>query len=547
MMDFWTNTDIEAILIQLNNQRLPFEKYKFSALGEGMTLLGRGASANVYEALSRERGKHIYAIKVIGFSNKHVDSQSFRDSVEAQRKLGTYESNIVRILDSVELRVWIEGQNEVVKAERIGASEDIKPKGNYLHLQFVLMEQLLPIFVSHRQGQRLVPHGLEIYDENEIMKLARDIGNAICYAHKQGLIHRDIKPENVFYDTKWKNYKLGDFGIAKLTDDGMASTIAFTKGYGAPEVVGTLDDKYDYTADIYSFGMMLYVLLNEMRFPESAAYRPTVYQYVHGYVPPEPLNGSDELVRIVLKMIRFDPDERYQTMEEVLHELDGLKFGRRMKYQREHKNTSLVLGSVTALAGSAMWKLSFMPQLKWEIPIWLYLLCGLCLVISIWALPRKKKRYLFYNYLFGILSGCVLMSDVVYRIMNKYSLSVNDFVQYRWLAVLFLSLTFVLLSSHGILRERDEDIIKAYFGKNIFWILATAYYVTLVLVYWNVTTIQDSKFNILGLVFGEQNLQWMMSWEPHLVGVCGTVFCIAWMLRERFLIMLENRREKTEL
>ena len=109
--------------------------------------------------------------------------------------------------------------------------------------------------------------------------MAYDIGLALKEAHLKNIIHRDIKLENIFYSDSDHRYKLGDFGISCITDDGMASTVAFTKGYGAPEVVGTLEDKYDCTADIYSFGMTLYVLINKLRFPSSKNYHPNIEQY----------------------------------------------------------------------------------------------------------------------------------------------------------------------------------------------------------------------------------------------------------------------------
>ena len=245
MMDYWTNEDIEAILEQLNRQNLPFKKYEFAALGEGLSLLGSGASANVYEAVTKDKKKTAAAVKVIGFGSRHVDPEAFRHSVEAQKEFGLYGDNVVKIYDSIELRVWIEGEHDVVRAEKIGLFDETEPEGHVLHLQFILMEKISPVFSTTKFKRRLIPDKLGTYDEKEILKLAHEIGTAINLAHKNNLIHRDIKLENIFYDPKGERYKLGDFGIARKTDDGMASTVVFTKGYGAPEVVGTLEDKYD--------------------------------------------------------------------------------------------------------------------------------------------------------------------------------------------------------------------------------------------------------------------------------------------------------------
>lgn len=573
MISFWTTEDIEAIMIQLNKYNFPFKKYEFAALGEGMSLLGSGAFANVYEAVARGKKKKEFAIKVIGFGNKHVDSEAFRNSVAAQKKICEFENDVVKIYDSIELRVWIEGDNDVIKVEAIDPYEETKPVGNYLHLQFILMEKIEPIIASHKLKHSLTSQKLEECDEKEIMKLAYEIGMAIDRAHKNNVIHRDIKLENIFYDRKSQHYKLGDFGIAKTTDDGMASTIAFTKGYGAPEVVGTLDDRYDYTADIYSFGMVLYVLLNEMRFPESTDYRPSVNQYVQGYVPMEPMNGSDELVSIVLKMLSFNPDDRYQSMEEVLNEFEELKFGRRIKYQREHKSLSLALGTVFALIGAVIWKLSFVPALKMDFGVPIYVFFGLCICKSILFLFRKKTMltsiaillvgcYLLFStgfswrivillicvtfgdYLPGILSGSAIVANVTYLIMSNNNLVVHDYEEYRWLAVLLISLSCFLLLLHAFLEERDIVVTKTYLGKNIFWILVSVHYLVLIPMSYGINMTQGTTLDIYRKILGNSNVEWILSWNPRLVGICGICFCLIWTLREWFLIYIEKRVEK---
>lgn len=573
MMNSWTNEDIEAIMVQLNKQNLPFKKYEFSLLGKGMKLLGSGASANVYEAVSKGKKIKEFAIKVIGFGSKHVDSAAFRSAVEAQTNLGySSANNVVKIHDSIELRVWIKGEHEVEKVEAVDPYEEAKPEGNFLNLQFILMEKTMPVLTSYRLSHKLIPSKLQEFDEKEIMKLAYEIGIAIDKAHKNNLIHRDIKLENIFYDSKLQQYKLGDFGIARTTDDGMASTVAFTKGYGAPEVVGTLDDKYDYTADIYSFGMLLYVLLNEMRFPESTDYHPTVFQYIQGYVPPEPLNGSDEFVGIVLRMLSFDPDDRYQSMEEVLNEFDRLKFGHRIKYQKEHKSATLVLGTVLALIGVAVWKMSFMSNLQVAFNAWGYLFWALCIGQTAFHLMKKKTgvvsaaifgvgMYLmistgftwwkllllfvltFCHYWSGIIGGSALVANATYWIMNKNYYSVTEFSDYRWMAILLVSLSLVLLFLHSLLGERDEKIIKTYFGKNMFWIVVTLYYALLIIIPSCVNMANETSINLYERILGADTLLWILSWNPYMVGICGVAFCVVWMVREWFLVFIEKRQE----
>ena len=577
MMNYWTNEDIEAILVQLNKQNLPFKEYAFCALGEGLSLLGSGASANVYEAVTKDKKKTEAAIKVIGFGNRHLDSLEFLSSVVAQQELGLYEDHIVRIGSSIELRVWIEGEHDVIKAEEIHSYEETEPEGNCLHLQFILMEKLSPILRTNRFKHKLIPDKLERYDEKEILKLAYEIGTAINSAHQKNLIHRDIKLENIFFDPESEHYKLGDFGIARTTDDGMASTVAFTKGYGAPEVVGTLEDKYDYTADIYSFGMMLYVLLNEIRFPESENYHPNVCQYVQGYIPPDPINGSDELVRIVQKMISFDPDDRYQSMKEVLKEFGKLQYGHRIIYQREHKSTLLVIGTAFAVMGAVVCELSFIQGIKLTVSIGEYIFWGLCFSRGVLLIYKKETGFIstlifgvgiylliisgfsWWRLLFliliavnreivvGILGGsAIIIANLTYLIMSTASLSVSEFPEYRWMAVLLLSLAGVLLMGYDLLGESTENIAKEHFRKNIFWVHVTVFYMTVALFGWSIVFSNSNSLNIYQRLLGTENVNWILSWNPGLVGICGAGFCIIWMIREWFLIFIEKKRFSSE-
>lgn len=579
MMNSWTSEDIEAILVQLNNQNLPFKKYRFTALGEGLHLLGKGAFSCVYEATGRDKEKSDYAIKVIGFGDKHVDSASFRESVQAQKELGLFEDSVVKIYDSVELRVWIEGEHDVTKVQKLDVEEVDIPEGNYLHLQFVVLEKVSPIFKTNKFTHTLIPHKLAIFDEQEILKLAYDIGRALVRAHSQNLIHRDIKLENIFYTPKGEHYKLGDFGIARTTDNGLASTVAFTKGYGAPEVVGTLEDKYDCTADIYSFGMMLYVLLNEIRFPESKNYHPNIFQYVQGYVAPEPARGSDELCRIVLKMISFDPDDRYQSMEEVLNEFDKLKYGRMLKYQREHKSSSLVLGAAFSLMGAVAWKLSFAPNFAMNLTIWMYVAAVLCVGKGILSAFKKDIKWIsagifviglyliiatgftwwklllliflsiIGNEVTGVFGGMVLLADATHLLIIRYPDLMYRFQEFRWAAVLLLSLAAVLLLRHYILGERDESLTKVYLGQNLYWVVVIIGYIILMVfpVGINGVTRFLQKYDIGFIKPLDERIEAFMSWNPVLIGILGIVFCIVWIGREWLLMFIEKQREQREL
>lgn len=567
----WTNEDIESILGQLNDQNLPFRKYAFASENGKLVLLGKGSSANVYRAETRTKQKSGYAIKVIGFGDKHVQPESFRTSAELQSELGLFQDNIVKIYDFVELKVWIEGSHTVTKSETIDPYEEEEiVEGDFLYLQFILMEEATPVLIDNKFGKpSLRSQKLASFDENEILKLAYDIGSALSAAHAEKLIHRDVKLENIFYTADGENYKLGDFGIARTADDGLASTVAFTKGYGAPEVVGMLDGRYDFTADIYSFGMLLYVLLNELRFPGSKNYHPNIMQYTRSFRAEYPMNGSDELCDIVLKMISYDPDDRYQTMDEVLNEFVGLKYSSRLKYLREHKAASLVVGAAMAALGAVAFEMAYMPAFISDFSIWTYLFCGLC----IWKVIAKlrNKEWVWISYALFCLGICLMVSTgftwwkllgVILVFGTYYStavigsgmllmkftfeiMKINSAMrlrEYCWISVLMISLSFVLLLYHYALGEQDEKILERYFGKNLYWFVVAGFYALFSLDGALIQMAVDTAFDFTVRLYGHEMVDSLLDLNLLYVGAAGTVFCLVWVGREMILFFIERRR-----
>ena len=167
----------------------------------------------------------------------------------------------------------------------------------------IRMEQLQDLRSLIRQG--------ETFREEEIVKIGRDICQALILCHRKKILHRDIKPENIFrsYDG---DYKLGDFGISRILDaapTARASTGIGTPEYAAPEQ-GSGD--YDTRVDIYSLGLVLYELSNGNRLPFASS----------SYIRPEKV--SKELGEIIGKACAFRPEDRFQSAAEFLQALNGI-------------------------------------------------------------------------------------------------------------------------------------------------------------------------------------------------------------------------------
>lgn len=148
---------------------------------------------------------------------------------------------------------------------------------------------------------------------------------ALAYIHGHGLVHRDLKPSNIMVDED-RQVRLMDFGLAKFLADDVAITEAGkmvgTYRYMAPEQI--LGEPLDGRSDLYSLGVILYELLSG-RPPFDAKTPHELWRQVLETEPPPVLalnlHGDPQLARVAHRLIRKEPDDRFQTAEEVYEAL----------------------------------------------------------------------------------------------------------------------------------------------------------------------------------------------------------------------------------
>ena len=154
----------------------------------------------------------------------------------------------------------------------------------------------------------------------EALRILTKVSGAIKYAHERGVIHRDIKPGNVIVGD---DVKLMDFGIAKMREnDPLPSVMSVAEGtplYVAPEqsTGGDADER----SDIYSLGVLMYELLTG-HLPFSMTGDLSIISQ-HSYVTPvaphlRNSNISEKVSRLTMRMLAKDPDNRPDSMDEVL-------------------------------------------------------------------------------------------------------------------------------------------------------------------------------------------------------------------------------------
>ncbi|MET0405546.1 MAG: serine/threonine-protein kinase [Cystobacter sp.] len=151
------------------------------------------------------------------------------------------------------------------------------------------------------------------------------ICEALAYIHAHGLVHRDLKPSNIMVDED-RQVRLMDFGLAKFLADDAGMTLdgklVGTLRYMAPEQI--LGEPLDGRTDLYSLGVVLYELLTG-RPPFDAKSPVDLWHKVLETEPPPLLalnqRGDPQLARVAHRLLRKEPDDRFQTAEEVYEAL----------------------------------------------------------------------------------------------------------------------------------------------------------------------------------------------------------------------------------
>ncbi|XP_031619893.1 MAP kinase-activated protein kinase 2 [Contarinia nasturtii] len=163
------------------------------------------------------------------------------------------------------------------------------------------------------------------FTEREAAQIMHEICVAVKYLHDLNMAHRDLKPENLLYTSPAANavLKLTDFGFAKetFTKDTL-QTPCYTPYYVAPEVLGP--EKYDKSCDIWSLGVIMYILL--CGFPpfysnHGLAISPGMKKRIRlgqfDFPNPEWQNVSDQAKKLIQGMLNVDPSKRL-TIDQVM-------------------------------------------------------------------------------------------------------------------------------------------------------------------------------------------------------------------------------------
>ncbi|VEL42720.1 unnamed protein product [Protopolystoma xenopodis] len=263
--------------------------------------LGIGINGKVIQCIKKETGEH-FALKVLG------DNHKARREVDLHWRASSCP-HIVKLVDVYE-------------------NNNLNTKKNHL---LIVMESMDGGELFSRIQQR----ANEAFTEREAAKIIWQISSAIAHLHRMNIAHRDLKPENLLFTISSNDavLKLTDFGFAKEVTAGKSlQTPCFTPYYVAPEVLGpekydkSCPEKYDKSCDMWSLGVISYILLcgyppfySHNGQPISPGMKTRIRNGQYAFPASEWANVSEDAKDLIRKLLLTEPDRRLTITEVMKH------------------------------------------------------------------------------------------------------------------------------------------------------------------------------------------------------------------------------------
>jgi serine/threonine-protein kinase len=286
---------------QLDRMRAEFEAKRSTEQIPGYKIkkkIGSGAMATVFLArqLSLDR---LVAIKVL------------------PKKLSSNASFIERFYKEGRAAAKL-NHPHIVGAYDVGKSGD----HHYFVMEYVEGETVYDRIVK---GRRI--------EENEALDIVIQAAEALQHAHERGFVHRDIKPKNIMLGQAGV-VKLADLGLARAMSDKEAAEAEAGRAYGTPYYISPEQIRGEVNigppADIYGLGATLYHMVTG-RVPFEGK-NPSAVMHKHlkaDLVPPDHVNPklSAACAQVIEMMMAKNPRDRYQRAADLIEDLKLVRAG----------------------------------------------------------------------------------------------------------------------------------------------------------------------------------------------------------------------------
>lgn len=270
-------------------------------------LVAEGGTARVYWGIDLRSG---YAVAIKELKARFFRNKSVRDSfkaIETQLYLNLQHPNIPRLVDFVEL-----------------------PHRDELYL---IIE-----FIDGKTLEQHIHYDVGLLPEEKALPIFYEILETVAYIHNSGYLHLDIKPNNVMMMPNGK-IKIIDLGIASRLSDAESGVTGYgTPAYMPPEQSeGVSCGKY---TDIFALGVLLFEMLTGRPPFQLESFTRDGLREIRRKIKEDPTPVmkeyypfmSEELQGVVNKAMEKEPANRYQSCEELMHDIRTIMKKRKIKF-----------------------------------------------------------------------------------------------------------------------------------------------------------------------------------------------------------------------
>jgi serine/threonine protein kinase len=268
--------------------------------------IGSGGMGTVYKAIDRQKDQTV-AIKVL----------DRRYDLDRKRRKRDYLGREILFAGNLNHDNIIRMHNEIIEQE--------DREGNVRRC--LVMEYI----DGHNLRKHIIERDLSV---QQMVALSIRLCHGLDYLHQKGIVHRDVKPENFLFSRDMRQVKIVDFGLSKNVSSWRARWLkegGGTRRYMSPEQLAKRN--LDARSDIFSFGITMYELFTGRHpcpGPDTNEIMKQIRSSKFRFEPPSKYNPDipSPLDRIILKALRRKPEQRYQSVTEMLMDLTRISESR---------------------------------------------------------------------------------------------------------------------------------------------------------------------------------------------------------------------------